>query len=513
MKRQLSQVLIVSGEKCDHSIIERLKIVSCSISVNFVNIDGASNVDISSLVRLSGKHHSTCDLQGGDYFGGATTKLVDRKDFSQLMVQGLDLLHRDSREFIAERESSNFSDLSLNDCRNYYHISIDVISRILIENNIKSVVFLNLPHLFHETVLYDVAKASGIETIIVTQSIFPNRYYSLKSMNDCGCLPQISSEDEFKPISIDPNESQDWHHIKNIYREPDEYNRYQFRGILNLVFFLLKTNPLKFLNPIYMFRITRRMERIPSKIPKWRDPFARFFHVEKLAYFESLMEFEYKQIDLLKNFVFFPLQMQSEMTISSLGGRYSDQILAIECLVKIIPNDCVVYVKEEPKQTGKMRSPMFFHRLRRINNVEIVPSYTNTHDLIDKAEFVATIAGTVGWEAIRKGKAVLVFGWPWYRSLPGVIEFHEKLNFEDICNSKFHHSDLEKFSGWLASRAHIGVIDPKTARYVDNFNEENNADNVARTILDLVESRLPTTFPTVVTVRLIQLRNLLIRTF
>ena len=107
-----------------------------------------------------------------------------------------------------------------------------------------------------------------------------------------------------------------------------------------------------------MIRITRRMERISSKYPKWSDPFARFIHVKKLAYFESLIEFEYK-LDLLKKFVFFPLQMQSEMTISSLGGRYSDKILAIECLVKFIPNDCVVYVKEGPKQTGKMRSPMF----------------------------------------------------------------------------------------------------------------------------------------------------------
>ena len=102
------------------------------------------------------------------------------------------------------------------------------------------------------------------------------------------------------------------------------------------------------------------MRKISSAFPEWRDPFAKFFHVKQLTYFENLIEFECTEIDLNRKFVYFPLQLQPEMTTSSLGSRYSDQILAIEQLAKIIPTDCFIYVKENPKQTGKMaRSHVF----------------------------------------------------------------------------------------------------------------------------------------------------------
>ena len=124
------------------------------------------------------------------------------------------------------------------------------------------------------------------------------------------------------------------------------------------------------------------------------------------------------------------------MSTSTLGGNYSDQLLAIEHLSSILPDDSWIYVKENPKQTGAMRGPKFFDRLDRIPNLEFLPSYANTHDLIDNSDFVATVTGTVGWEAIRKGKNVLVFGMPWYRNLPGAIQFHQGITYGMILDYK-----------------------------------------------------------------------------
>ena len=45
---------------------------------------------------------------------------------------------------------------------------------------------------------------------------------------------------------------------------------------------------------------------IYQRFPKWRDPFANFFHTNELAYFEHLAEFEATEIDLNQMFVYFP---------------------------------------------------------------------------------------------------------------------------------------------------------------------------------------------------------------
>ena len=495
MKNKPAHILIVSGDKKDHTIIDCLKRIADPDFVLFTHAGGSnSDIEITSLLRMSGRHSPSKYLKNGDYFSGEAIQLVDEKMSSRMMMQGIDQLHRGSRDLIVGKKSHKFADLSLHDSQNYYRISTDTLGSILVENKIDSVLFLNIPHLFYDTLLYQVAKAKGIETLVITQSLFPNLYYSLNSVNDYGILPPLSPQKEIEPITNEWREASDWYYMQNIKQERGELGTLGVRGIFHLLVFLLTTSPSKLCRPAYILRLIKSMRKITSAFPEWRDPFAKFFHVKQLTYFENLIEFERAEINLDRKFVYFPLQLQPEMTTSSLGSRYSDQILAIEQLAKIIPTDCFIYVKENPKQTGEMRGPMFFHRLRRISSVRILPSHANTHTLTDHAVFVATVTGTVGWEAIRKGKNVLVFGMAWYRCMPGVIEYHKDIQFEEICNLTFNHSELERYVEWLISHAHVGVIDPKVASRVENFEPETNAQIVAGTLLDLLFRRIPTTF-------------------
>ena len=497
MKNRPAQILIVSGDKKDHTIINCLKRIADPDFVQFTHAGGSnSDIEITSLLRMSGRHSPSKYLKNGDYFSGEAIQLVDEKMSSRMMMQGIDQLHRGSRDLIVGKKSHKFAELSLHDSQNYYRISTDTLGSILVENKIDSVLFLNIPHLFYDTLLYQVAKAKGIETLVITQSLFPNFYYSLHSVDDCGILPPLSPKKIIEPMTNEWREASDWYYMQNIKQERGELGTLGVRGIFHLFVFLLTTNPSKLWRPAYILRLLKSMRKISSTFPEWRDPFAKFFHVKQLTYFENLIEFERAEINLDRKFVYFPLQLQPEMTTSSLGSRYSDQILAIEQLAKIIPTDCLIYVKENPKQTGKMRGPMFFHRLRRISSVRMLPSHANTHALTNHAVFVATVTGTVGWEAIQKGKKVLVFGKAWYRCMPGVIEYHKEIQFEEICKLTFNHSELEQYVEWLTSRAHVGVIDPKFASIVENFEPEKNAQIIAETLLDLLFGQIPTTFQT-----------------
>ena len=181
-----------------------------------------------------------------------------------------------------------------------------------------------------------------------------------------------------------------------------------------------------------------------------------------------------EEIDFKQKYVYFPLQLQPEMTTSMLGGIYSDQLLALEQLSSILPNNWKIYAKENPKQTPRQRGKFFFKRLKAIPKVIYLSPAINTHYLIEHSQFVSVVTGTAGWEAISGGKNVLVFGKAWYSSLPGVFQYNENIDIKKIVSSKIDHHELEDKFNNLLNTAHEGVIDPSYNQLVPDYSEEKN---------------------------------------
>lgn len=65
----------------------------------------------------------------------------------------------------------------------------------------------------------------------------------------------------------------------------------------------------------------------------------------------------YRDFDFQGNFVYFPLHLQPEMATLPLGGRFNDQILAVECLRSLLSPDWNIIIKENPHQTCYQRGP------------------------------------------------------------------------------------------------------------------------------------------------------------
>ena len=377
----------------------------------------------------------------------------------------------------------------------YYHVVVDILANLLKQEQINLVLFLDAPHLFYDTVIYQIAKATGIETLILTDSVFENRFFSTQAIEDQGHFPIDRDSESTKSFHIDPSEIQSWYYMDGVKQYRGEFGELCWRGILSLVFNLLISEKKIFLQPSKIYRLVNRMRNISSSLPKWRYPFLHYFHPRHLNYFETLLEFEDQEVNLNCEYVYFPLQLQPELTTSTLGGGFSDQVLAIEKVADIIPDKCFIYVKENPKQSGHMRSANFMKRLLSIKNVRFLPSYIDTTTLIDNSEFVATITGTVGWEAMRKGKNVLVFGFAWYRSLTGAITYYEGITYEEICNFTIQHELLEQATGYLFARSHEGLIThfgPNDRD--DHVDLESNAKVVAKSVIDIIERRNTITF-------------------
>lgn len=163
-------------------------------------------------------------------------------------------------------------------------------------------------------------------------------------------------------------------------------------------------------------------------------------------------EFE-KPAEMKKPFVYFPLGFQPERTSSPQAWIYNEQILAIETLAAALPDGWEVYVKEHPSQWlmrtkteySSVRYPGYYRRIAAVPRVRLVPITTDSFSLTEHAMVVATTGGTVGWEALLRGKTPLVFGIPWYRDCPGVIRVSSieecKQAYSDITKGKAPRSD------------------------------------------------------------------------
>jgi len=134
-----------------------------------------------------------------------------------------------------------------------------------------------------------------------------------------------------------------------------------------------------------------------------------------------------QQPDLNKPYAIFALHYQPEATSAPRAGLFSDQLYVLELLSKYLPDDWNIYVKENPKQfnpiaegnTGRLKR--FYKDALKSPRVFFIPVESNPFILIDQARVVITIAGTMGFEGMVRGKPVICFGPSWYDAFTGAV--------------------------------------------------------------------------------------------
>ena len=282
---------------------------------------------------------------------------------------------------------------------------IEFFYNFLLENSINRLVFRNIPHQGYDYILYAVAQTLEIETKVFYQINFPDTCFvasSIESIFDAihkeykedlkEKLPsKVSQEVYFSLLDDKPQ-----FYMKN--------SKIAFREIL------------KHFSKIFLFPIQPKKYSIYYFIPL-------FIHFKNL--FEYFISYK-KTFDSKKDYVYFALHFQPELTTSPLGENYGDQLLAIKTLSKGLSKGMQIIVKEHPKQFNQIkysfvRTNSFYKELVTIPNVTLISQKHTTWELINGAKAVATITGTVGWESLVKGKPVLLFGNIFYKFFPKLV--------------------------------------------------------------------------------------------
>lgn len=395
-----------------------------------------------------------------DFFTGYLNKDQYRGVNQSIYKEMLDLLYQFidmySRQFRRHEKP-------VHEYVNLFNMLIDYFYNLFVTKKVDLVLIYNIHHSGPDFIIYMLAKKMEIKTITFQQTLFPNKFFYMFDVDDFAEIKDIQPQNEGSAqFKIDKKYEKELFYMKK----------------------KKKSNTVTWRNSNYW---REKYGRLIHKFKIKRDSIDLLYYLaenylrykRRKKYQKNLATLCCSKVDLDAKFVYFPLHLQPEMTTSALGGMFVDQLLAIEKLSEILPEDWFIYVKENPKQTEFMRGPWFFDRLKLIKNVKLVSPSFDTYLLLKNSVFVSTITGTVGWEAISGGKNVLIFGKAWYKSLPGVFTFDDSFKLETILNYKIDHQELEKKLGLLLSKTGNGVVEPKYSVQVKDYNPETNARSIA----------------------------------
>lgn len=115
---------------------------------------------------------------------GAELNLLASPDYRKMLEVGVEQLQRNSSTY--RYRSHNLRNLQ--DYLDYYHILADADAQELEETGATHALFMNIPHLGYDIVLYHVARALGLKTLVVSQTFFPDSFFSLERIEDFGFL-------------------------------------------------------------------------------------------------------------------------------------------------------------------------------------------------------------------------------------------------------------------------------------------------------------------------------------
>ena len=191
------------------------------------------------------------------------------------------------------------------------------------------------------------------------------------------------------------------------------------------------TNPFRLI-PLFVF-IASRLRKISLKM-----------ELKKFTDLESTIK--------NKSYVYYPLHYEPERTTNPDGGLYQDQLVNIILLRKYLPSSVKIVVKEHPSQfmtarTGyRGRSPLFYRQLKNISGLILLPPETRSDELIESSMAVATISGTVGFEASCTKKKCILFGEAWFKGMPNCYDFNKLPTFKDFLEYEVSdRQEIEEF--------------------------------------------------------------------
>jgi hypothetical protein len=393
-----------------------------------------------------------------------------------------------------ERLDATGSSFNFEDRVRHYQRLVSYWNSVLHQMKPDAVLMPITPHLVFDYILYGLCQVAGIPTLLFDRTAVPGRILPRSTI--AGPSPELKSRylellasANREPLSpaleryleglqgdfstgMAPNFKLKMERMAIVpkagkgIKQPNWLHvvRYEMRGVFK---HLLSQG----------LRAPRNYLKVPGKAPE--DAFVGFFRfhwyrwagIAKKNRLLSLYKRLMRNADLNQPFVFVALHYQPERNTVPNGGYFADQRVMIQLIAGCLPSGWHVVVKEhtwqlQPFSRGQLaRNENFYRDLAAMPNVTFVSMDTSSFALIDAASAVATVTGSVGWEAINRGKPALIFGDAWYEGCEGV----NRISSASECRTALSRAadvlidpdKIRAFVSALDSVAVKGVLEPR----------------------------------------------------
>ena len=366
---------------------------------------------------------------------------------------------------LLDRNDSNSNSFSYKERLSFCYNRLNYWVSIIEQFSIKTILFEEEPHQCSDYILYKVAQHLGIKTILF-----------IRTIADLGIIPCHSFEQpsnkllqayekniaEFNQkgeIDLDPKLDTYLRKLQGNYTQVleehlwDQVDNYQEifqKGTTYLIIFskLRKKIQQRLLNFTSANFESDQKEKSRS-FSKSNFSYLSFqYYKLKTIIKKKRLYTIYKSMAILpenltSDYVLCALQYQPEKSTCPLGGKFNDQLLMIKALSESLPSHIKIYVKEHPSQFiydyaryGEYyRDREYYESILDIDNVFLIDMRTSIFDLIDNSILVASVTGTICWEAVNRQKPALCFGHSWMLGCEGVYEVLSQKNLTEAINS------------------------------------------------------------------------------
>lgn len=165
---------------------------------------------------------------------------------------------------------------------------------------------------------------------------------------------------------------------------------------------------------------------------------------------------------LLNNgrYAVYPLNTEPEVALLAFGRPYRNQIETVRNIAASLPIGWKLVVKEHPNAYG-YRNTAYYRKLRQIPNVMLAGPTADTGRLTDGCGLLVLVYGTIGLEAIIKGKPTVVLNAAPYGAFPStMVRYVDNLwnlggEIRDLLNTHAH--DENQIVAYIAAHIRTGI--------------------------------------------------------